>query len=429
VKDLDNLFLSHAHRPGNRLVHEGTRPPRAHEDDPCKLLEIQTHPSRLELNQQDLATVFFGPRKHLAALCAVQAAMIQLTARVQELGQELHLLMKGAEDDELVFGLFRHKLFEGIHLGRGLRPALIQELGAHRGLLQAQEDGQGELVIPHLIGKVVFALEPLELVIEGLFPLVLEVNDALLNDGDRRTGGQDRSHLLHGSVDTHFRDEGLVVSGDPGHGVGGGDTEEREQGDSILLRVDNGRARDGPLNGNLLGEAHEQLGLLALKRPNGMGLIQDQAVPGLIQELVEAQDGLVIGDVDFGAFLHVRVQFVPVVGAFDKDTEAAFEGVVRPVVNESHGTQEERLGLGIRLHGGQDLDGLAEAHVVALETAIDLAGSDGLAEDRELGPDRFKGQHLLDAGHLVFKVGQAGPEGLDLLLFQWKGSTHFEEWI
>ncbi len=283
VRDLHHFFLAHAHGPGNCLVHEGRRPPRAHKDDPCKLLEIQPHPPRLELNQQDTTPRPLGLQQDLPPLCAVQGAMVELTGHAEESCEKLHLLLKGAEDEELLARLRVDELLERVHLGRGLFPGRVEQLGAHRGLLEPQQDREHELVVARLIGKVVGALEPLELQIERLLPGGLKGEDAALHEGLGRAGRQHGSHGLHGPVDTQLVDERLVIGGDPGHGIRGRDAEEREQRDRILLRVDNGRARDGPLNGDLLGQEQEEFRLLALERAYGMGLVEHDAIPGLVE--------------------------------------------------------------------------------------------------------------------------------------------------
>ena len=104
-----------------------------------------------------------------------------------------------------------------IHLGTGLAPCLVDKLRSHRGLLESEKGGENGLIVAGLVGEFIFAANTLELTIEGLLSIILEGDDAALNDGLGRTASQNRAHLLHGPVNHHLVDEGLIIGWEPGH--------------------------------------------------------------------------------------------------------------------------------------------------------------------------------------------------------------------
>ena len=180
------------------------------------------------------------------------------------------------------------------------------------------------------------------------------------------------------------------------------------------MRIDNGSSRDGPLDLDIFRELHQEFCLLALVAANGVGLIQDDAIPALVHHLISIEDGVIVGDVYIGAFyLFVLIELDPALAVLDEDAKAGLQGIVGPVVDKGERTQDEGLHLAIVLADGEDLYGLAEAHIIALEAAIDGSFGVLLVEFLIGGSLLFELEHLVDAGALVGKVGEAGPQRAD----------------
>lgn len=173
-------------------------------------------------------------------------------------------------------------------------------------------------------------------------------------------------------MDAHLIDEWLVVRAEPGLLPERGDTDKGEQGGGVLEAIDDGRARDSPLDGHVLGECADLPGLDPLVIANDMGFVENDAIPGEHEHGLAVQDGIVVGDIHRRIPMALAVERHPVTVliGFHEDLEPGLGRVLSPVIDKGEGTQDEREGFGVMRHGGEGLDSFAETHVVALEATV-----------------------------------------------------------
>jgi len=186
------------------------------------------------------------------------------------------------------------------------------------------------------------------------------------------------------------------------------------------------RARHRPTNrGNNVADSTRNR---TARRTNLVGLVQHNAVPLALKEVLLVDGLLVVGDVDARLLEAILANHLPLVCTVDDEyVELRMQEDGAPGLN--HGQRNEQNGLanGIVDHGGRHLNCLAETHVVALETAEE-------ANSIPLRALRLLGEHPVHALELVVKVLKSAPQGLEVIghflcvchMLAWKGGDRHD---
>jgi len=400
VVHLHLLRLPNAHGTPYRLPHERTRPPRAHEDNVGEMLQVESHAPALDVEQQDHVPFDRLLRRLEGSdllLLGEAAVVLDDGVVAQLILQQIHLVPELAEDDPANTGLLAHELLDGGELGTGSIPGipciaegfslprpdvdlrvdgelaeLHEELEAHGGLVTVEGP-------PPLHQLALDALVELTL----LLGLKVEGHDGVVGSGGQVR--EDRPELLHGAMEERLADQGLEVEI-------GRKADEGEEVGQILGRVHHGSGSDWPRRLPLDGR--DPLVHLSIPVTQVLvGLIEAEAVEGLLEEILLARDRVIVGDVDTVGRLGL-VHGTPVALAGHVDGELAADAVTDPLGDEGLGAEEEGGHLRRVQDEAEDLLGLAEAHVVAQEAAAYTG--------------RLALEHPVDADQLVGLVLAAG---------------------
>ena len=127
----DHFLLAHANGACDGLIHKGGGPPGTDEQNAVVFLEIQSHPTCMELKEKHRRfRSLFGVSQHGGPLCLRQSTMVHKNMVVlrqflfqEELADQCHLIDELAEDDVFVDTrvFFDNRLYP-FHLGTGQRP-------------------------------------------------------------------------------------------------------------------------------------------------------------------------------------------------------------------------------------------------------------------------------------------------------------------
>ena len=454
--DLDLLSLADADSATDGLVHQSGRPPRAHEDDAVTVLEIETHATRLQLDEEHL---LLRPDEHL--LRGLQGLLLFLqthTAVIErDLADEgalrheiilehLHLLVEVAEDEPAVGlrGLALDELLQPDKLGARLVPvraAVCPPLPLARPDVHLRMDGN--LAKAHDEAEdfglaALFVLEhaeaPLDDALDAPVELCLlcglKVEDVIDLFRLVRQTAHDITQVGHLATENTLLNKGVELLRLRCRDVV--NAEELEERDRVLERVDDGRGREEPVAlrlDALLGESVA----LALRVCHAVRLIEDDPRPDpLVHQTLTSNGALVVHHIDVLGSCTEVLRNLPlrVRRGTAPDTEPAALGGLLPLIQRTERGDEERgVGLGL-VEEAEHLDGLAETHLVTEEPAAGLEllllhhpadALDLVVLVLEAGPERLEGRHL--------EVGRREKSGLFLVgfLFNFTGGGCLQE--
>ena len=304
---VDQLAHSHlaglacAVRAANRLQLGRGVPGWRGDVDPCRLLEVESHAARLDLDEEH--------RRLAAALEGVDAVFARLLVHAAVYPEDLvagrlepplnliHLAHKLGEDQRLLLGVLANHPQQRVHLGRLARPVrcLAPLLFGHARQVELRPrhhlpDTQQALQNLHLVHAL--RARPEDVPHDALGRHVDILVEVLL------CGAHRDFHVLE-VAGRQLEPLVQVLLGAPEHVPAAdlgqvalhtrlGDAQDGAQPDKVLDRVEDGRAGHQPLD----WRAQSQHGhaSLALDVADLVGLVQDDAVPANLLELAVPYD-------------------------------------------------------------------------------------------------------------------------------------------
>ena len=379
----------------DRLEFSRRVPRRARDVDARRLLKVQSHPTRLNLDQKYWGVV--GPTRSplepgdpLIALFLADGPIYPKDWNFQpgeHILNVIHFTHELSEDQRLLFRVFQDFQNEGHHLLRPTDPRdrvrVLLERDAVEVQLRPRHDlasSKQALEYLHLVQILSLGLDDMSdnvLAVGEYFPVQLlllrvhfELDVLKIARGQFQARIETRHALLGPPENVRISDLIRVALDHVPR-----DSHKRTQGDEILDRIEDGRARHDPPDRRAERIARDVH--LALFVPNFVAFVQDDAIPLNREKLTDRPaDALwqhrVRGDHN-GRELRGQLP-TSAVKCIGREVRCEPRHLLTPLPDDGLGYDHERSRLWVRNHGRDELDRLAETHLIAEKASREALG-------------------------------------------------------